>query len=140
MSEIPVAEIQLTCWAAFRNKSCYRSSVSAYQSMINTENLHCINRVETKTIRFQRSRTKPFEASRHKQYMWSPRQDPGASPPTWKWRMMVQIRPRVSLGLPSTISSDRMFTKRICKPANSGSRVAAKRHVTGQQDHIVTAF
>ena len=29
---------------------------------------------------------------------------------TWKWRMMVQIRPRVSLLLPSTMSTLPMFT------------------------------
>ena len=34
---------------------------------------------------------------------------------TWKCRMMVHTSPRVSLGLPSTISSDRMFTRRIWK-------------------------
>ena len=32
---------------------------------------------------------------------------------TWKWRIMVQMRPSVSLVLPSTISSARMFTSRI---------------------------
>lgn len=32
---------------------------------------------------------------------------------TWKCRMMVQIRPRVSLGFPSTMSSARMFTTLI---------------------------
>src|SRR6218665_984054 len=36
--------------------------------------------------------------------------------PTWKWRMIVQMRPRVSFGFPSTISSARMFTSRICNP------------------------
>lgn len=34
--------------------------------------------------------------------------------PTWKWRMMVHMRPSVSLGLPSTMSSHRMFTSLIC--------------------------
>ena len=33
--------------------------------------------------------------------------------PTWKWRMMVQMRPRVSLGFPSTMSSPRMLTSLI---------------------------
>ena len=34
---------------------------------------------------------------------------------TWKCRMMVQIRPRVSLGLPSAMSSFLMFTNFTCK-------------------------
>ena len=33
--------------------------------------------------------------------------------PTWKWRMIVQMRPRVSLGLPSTMSSPLMLTSLI---------------------------
>ena len=32
---------------------------------------------------------------------------------TWKWRMMVHIKPRVSFGFPSTMSSQRMFTSLI---------------------------
>lgn len=34
---------------------------------------------------------------------------------TWKCRIMVQTRPSVSFGFPSTISSDRMLTRRIWK-------------------------
>lgn len=36
---------------------------------------------------------------------------------TWKCRMMVQIRPRVSFGLPSAMSSFLMFTSFTCKQA-----------------------
>lgn len=32
---------------------------------------------------------------------------------TWKWRMIVQMSPRVSLGFPSTISSPRILTSLI---------------------------
>lgn len=32
---------------------------------------------------------------------------------TWKWRIIVHIKPRVSLGLPSTMSSARIFTSLI---------------------------
>ena len=44
---------------------------------------------------------------------------PGHSPrdSTWKCRMMVQIRPRVSLGLPSAMSSFLMFTNFTCEQA-----------------------
>ena len=55
--------------------------------------------------------------------------------PTWKWRMIVQMSPRVSLGLPSVMSSLRMFTSFTCK--RSG-RVQAphQRHPQSAGGHI----
>lgn len=40
---------------------------------------------------------------------------PGGSRSTWKCRMIVQMRPRVSLGLPSAMSSFLMFTSFTCE-------------------------
>ena len=37
---------------------------------------------------------------------------------TWKWRMMVQMRPNVSLGFPSVMSSFLMFTSLTWKQEN----------------------
>lgn len=60
------------------------------------------------------------------------RQTPGQPlDSTWKCRMIVQIRPRVSLGLPSAMSSFLMFTSftweqstlsHTCRPAREGAR------------------
>lgn len=40
---------------------------------------------------------------------------PGGSRSTWKCRMIVQMRPRVSLGLPSAMSSFLIFTSFTCE-------------------------
>lgn len=42
---------------------------------------------------------------------------------TWKWRMMVQMRPSVSLGLPSAISSFRMLTSFTCGGTRAHARL-----------------
>lgn len=55
---------------------------------------------------------------------------------TWKCRMMVQIRPRVSLGLPSAMSSFLMFTNFTCK---QGALSPAHRQLgkgAGAQDGV----
>lgn len=46
-------------------------------------------------------------------------------PLTWKWRMIVHIRPSVNLGLPSTMSSARMFTNLIFLYRRKSSAICA---------------
>lgn len=60
----------------------------------------------------------------------SPR-DPGGGHSTWKCRMMVQIRPRVSLGLPSAMSSFLMFTSFTCERVALVTHTPASRSRPG---------
>lgn len=55
----------------------------------------------------------------------------GGGHPTWKCRMIVQIRPRVSLGLPSAMSSFLMFTSFTCKQATLGHTFGPARRGLG---------
>lgn len=55
--------------------------------------------------------------------------NPTLRPVTWKCRMMVQMRPRVNLGLPSTMSSQRMLTSLIWVNKNGNDQKTNSRRL-----------